>query len=98
MMRNLLIETQSSKPAPCQMHAQFLDQFALTGDAKEIADQENAQHKLRINRWSARLAVAFLQLLSHEGKADVLFDEPQQVGFRNLIFQTEVVAAILIFP
>jgi hypothetical protein len=31
------------------MHAQFLDQFALAGDAIEIADQENAQQKLGIN-------------------------------------------------
>jgi hypothetical protein len=30
-------------------------------------------------------------LFAHESKADVLFDEPQQVGFRNLIFQAEVV-------
>src|SRR5882724_1822382 len=29
--------------------------------------------------------------LAHEGKADVPFDESQQVGFRNLIFQAEVV-------
>ena len=63
------------------MHAQFLDQFALAGDAIEIADQENAQQKLRINRRSARLAVTLPQLLAHEGEADVLFDESQQVGF-----------------
>src|SRR5258708_3074055 len=33
VMRDLLIEAQSGKPAPRQMHAQFLDQLALTGDA-----------------------------------------------------------------
>jgi len=30
-------------------------------------------------------------LLPDELEADVLVDQPQQVGFRNLIFQTEVV-------
>jgi hypothetical protein len=30
-------------------------------------------------------------LLPDELKADVLVDEPQQMVFRNLIFQTEVV-------
>src|SRR5207302_3791767 len=44
-----------------------------------------------INRRSARLAVTLPQPLAHEGKADVPFDESQQVGFRNLIFQPEVV-------
>ena len=73
------------------MHAQFLDQLALAGDAVEIADQQDAQQKLGIDRRPARLAVAVLQLFAHEGKADVLFDEPQQMGLRNLIFQAEVV-------
>ena len=46
VMRNLLIEAPSAKPAPRQMHAQFLDQLALTGDAIQVADQEDAQPKL----------------------------------------------------
>jgi hypothetical protein len=44
-----------------------------------------------INPWAARVAVTLLQLLAHKGKADVLVDLPQQVAFRNLIFQPEVV-------
>ena len=32
-----------------------------------------------------------LQLLPHKGKADVLFDQPQQMSLRNLIFQAEVI-------
>jgi len=73
------------------VHAQFLHQFPLAGNAVQIADQQDAQQKLGINRRTARLAVTVLQLLPHKGKADVLFDEPQQVGLRNLIFQAEVV-------
>ena len=90
-MRDLLIEAQSREPAPRQMHAQFLHQLPLAGDAVQIANQQNAQQKLGINRWTAGLAVTLLQPLAHKGKADVLFDEPQQVGLRNLIFQAEVV-------
>ena len=73
------------------MHAQFLHQLPLTGDVVQIADQQNAQPKLGINRWTTRLAVTRLQPLAHKGKADVFFDQPQQVGLRNLIFQAEVV-------
>ena len=75
-MRDLLIEAQAGKPAPGQMHAQFLDQLALTANAIPLADQEDAQPKLRINRWAARLAVAVLQLFAYKRKADVLFDQP----------------------
>jgi hypothetical protein len=35
--------------------------------------------------------VTLLQPFALKGKANVFFDEPQQVGVRNLIFQTEVV-------
>ena len=47
--------------------------------------------KLGINRRSAGVAVACFQLLAHKRKADVLIDEPQQMGLWNLIFQAEVV-------
>ena len=48
-MRNLLIESQPGEPAPGQMHAQFLDQFTLTGNAIQVADQQDAQQKLWID-------------------------------------------------
>ena len=91
VMRNLLIETQAGEPAPRQMHAQFLHQLAFAGDAVQIADQQNAQQKFGINGRTAGIAVTRFQLLPHKGKADVLFNEPQQMSLRNLIFQAEVV-------
>jgi hypothetical protein len=91
VMRDFLIETQAREPAPRQVHAQFLHQLALTGDAVQVADQQDAQQKLGINGRTAGVAVTRLQLLPHKGKADVLFDQPQQMSLRNLIFQTEVI-------
>jgi len=89
-MRNLLIEAQTSEPAPRQVHAQFLHQLPLAGDAIQVADQQDAQQKFGINRRTAGLTVTRFQLLPHEGKADVPFNEPQQVGLRNLIFQAKI--------
>ena len=57
----------------------------------KIADQQNAQQKLGINGRTAGIAVTRFQLLPHKGKADVLFDQPQQMSLRNLIFQAEVI-------
>src|ERR1035438_10768939 len=57
VMRNLLIETQSREPAPCQMHAQLLHQLAFTGDAIQIANQQDAQQKFGINGRTAGIAV-----------------------------------------
>src|SRR6201986_2362580 len=89
VMGNLLIEAESGKPAPGQMHLQFLDQLALAGDAIEIADQQDAQQKFRIDRGSAGIAVGVLQLLPNEIEADVSVDETEQVVFRNLIFNAK---------
>jgi hypothetical protein len=36
------LRAQSSEPAPCQMHAQLFQQLPLTGDAVQIAQQQNA--------------------------------------------------------
>src|SRR5438477_3632785 len=91
VMRDLLIEAQSGEPAPRQVHAQFLHQFPLAGDAVQIAHQKNAQQKFGINRRTASLAVTLLQPLAHKAKADVLFNQPQQMSLGNLIFQAEVV-------
>jgi hypothetical protein len=56
-----------------------------------IADQQNAQQELVINRGATGVAVAVSQSLAHKPKADVLLDQPQQMVLGNLIFQTEVV-------
>src|ERR1035437_5149782 len=77
--------------APRQVHAQFLHQLPLAGDAVQIADQQNAQQELGINRGPTGFAVAVSQSLAHNLKTDVLLDQPQQVGLRNLIFQAEVI-------
>jgi len=75
VMRDLLIEAQTGEPAPRQMHAQFLHQVAFAGDAVQIADQENAQQELGINRGATGLAVAVSQSLAHKLKTDVLLDQ-----------------------
>jgi len=73
------------------MHAQLLDQLALAGDAIQIANQQNAQQQLWINRRTAHIAVTLFQLLTHKGEADVFVDEPQKMVFWNLIFEPEVI-------
>ena len=40
---------------------------------------------------STRVAIAGLQSLAHESRVDVSVDEPQQMIFRNVVFDSEVV-------
>ena len=89
-MRNLLIKAKTREPAPRQVHAQFFQQLPLTGDAVEIPQQQHPQQHFRINRRSARFAVGGTQLLPHKIETDVAVDQAQQIIFRNLIFDAEV--------
>src|ERR1700740_3723107 len=77
VMGNLLIEAESGKPAPSQMHLQLLEQLQLAGNTIEIADQQDTQQEFRIDRGSARIAVGVLQLLTNEIEADVPVKETQ---------------------
>src|SRR5437773_8927777 len=45
VVRNLLIEPQPGEPAPRQMHAQFLEQFALTSYAVQGTDARRARRE-----------------------------------------------------
>ena len=90
-MRDLLIEPQPGEPAPRQMHAQLFHQLALAGNAVQVADQQHAQQQFGIDRWPPRLTVALFPLLPDELETDMFVDEPQQMIFRNLIFQAEVI-------
>ena len=58
VMWNLLIETQPGEPSPRQVHTEFFHQLAFARDAVQIADQQNAQQQLGINRRPPGSAVA----------------------------------------
>src|SRR5258708_4225432 len=91
MVRNLLIEAESREPSPRQMHAQLFHQFPLARDPVEIADQQHAQQQFRVDGWPSRVAVRVLQLGSNKVEVDVAINQAQQMIFRNLIFEAEVV-------
>jgi len=83
----------------------FLGRLELVGDQQssrggleqqsEHCSEQDAQQKFGINGRTAGIAVTRFQPLPHKGKADVFFDQPQQMSLRNLIFQAEVVETAL---
>jgi len=91
VLRNLLIEAQSGEPPPRQMHAQLFHQLPFARDAIEIADQQHTQQQFRVDGWPSHVAVRVLQLCSNKVEVDVLINLAQQMIFRNLIFEAEVV-------
>jgi hypothetical protein len=73
------------------VHVQFFHQLALAGNAVQITQEQNGQQELGIDRWSSGFAAAVFQLLPYKLKTGVFVDQPQQMVFTNLIFQTEVI-------
>src|SRR5512135_2130191 len=55
VVRNLLIESQPSEPAPRQMHAHLFHQFPLARHPVEIANQEHAQQQFWVDGWPSRV-------------------------------------------
>jgi hypothetical protein len=83
LMRDLLIEADSCEPAPRQMHAQFLHQFAFAADAIQVAVQQRA--------WAGSLSSNML-LLNLILLIDVTFSTPTP-WFRQLDFDTWKIAS-----
>ena len=90
-MGNVLIEAQPCEPAISEMHPDILRQAALTGDSVQIANQENAQQNLWIDRWAACVALVLLQGLTHKSEVDVPINEPQQVVLWDMLFDSKVI-------
>lgn len=86
-----LIEPDPREPAIRQVHADLFHQPPLAGDAVEIANQENAQQNLRVDRRPAGVAVVGPQARAHETEINLALDQPQQMGLRNMVFEFEVI-------
>jgi hypothetical protein len=56
------------------MHAQFFDQFALAGDAVQIADQQNTEQQFGADGRPSSIAVTLLGPLANKPVVDVLVD------------------------
>src|SRR5260370_39612909 len=77
VVRNFRIKPETCEPAPGEMHAQFLNKLALAADAVQMANQQNAQQQLWINRRTTSIAIAILQSLAHETEVNMLINQPQ---------------------
>jgi hypothetical protein len=69
VMRNFLIETETCEAAPCQMHAQFLNELSLAADAIQIANQDNAQQQFWIDRRTTSVAIAVLSAVHERSRS-----------------------------
>jgi hypothetical protein len=93
VVRNLVLQIELAEPAVRQVQLDFLTQLALRTDAVTVADDENPDHQLGVDRRAADVAVVGLQLLVQFGQRHRYEDvhPPQQVVLRDAIFEPELV-------
>ena len=92
MVRQRLVKPQAGEPPIGEMHPDFVQQAPLAGDPLEVPDEQQAQQYFRVNRGSTRRAIEACQPVSHEAEIDRAVDQPEQVGFGDLVLEAEVIA------
>ncbi len=89
MIWNRLVEAQTRKPPVGKVRTDLVKQPPFTRDSVEIADQQDAQQKLGIDRRPANLTVEWRQLFAN--KVHVSVDRAQQVIRWDPIVEAEIV-------
>src|SRR5258707_995538 len=69
---NRTVEPEPAEPAVRKVQVNFLAQPSFRADAKAVADDQHADHQLRVDRGPTHLAVEWRQFL----RQPVEFDEP----------------------
>src|SRR5262245_54135353 len=65
MVRNLVIESEPTKPAIRQVKFDLLTQLALRANTIAVGNDQHAEHELRVDRRTTDVAVEGLKLLAH---------------------------------
>src|SRR5829696_8306080 len=93
VMRDLVIKVEPAEPTIGQMQLDFLRQLALRPQARAVPNNQHPDHQLRINRWSADLAVIGAQPLVHIGqrRGNKNIDAPEQVVLRDALIEPKLI-------
>jgi hypothetical protein len=88
---NLALKTQAAEPPIGKIEMHLLTQAALGANGEAIADDQDSNHQLRINRGATNLAVEWLQLAAHVTQIKEPVNLAKDVIRRNVLIKTEIV-------
>jgi hypothetical protein len=91
MVRDLAIQTEPTEPAICEIEMNLLAQAALRPYAHAIADDQHADHQLRIDRGATGAAVERLQPLTEAIEIKMPVDASQHVIERDMVVEAEII-------
>ena len=91
MIRNLAVQPEPAEPAIREVEMNLLAKPPFGPDAHAVADDQHADHQLRVDRGAASLAVERLQRLTEIGEVQMTVDAPEQVIGRHVLVEAEIV-------
>ena len=88
---NPAVQSKPAEPAIGQIEVNLVAKAALGPNAHAVADDQHADHQLRINRGSAHLAVKRLQRLAEVIQIEVAVNAPKHVVGRDVVIEAKIV-------
>jgi len=96
VVRNGVIEVESAEPAIRQVQADLLTQPALGSNAEAVADDQHADHQLRIDRRAAGVAVERCEVMPQLAEVEEAIDGAQQMSARHVLLEVEGVEELVL--
>ncbi len=93
-----VLETEPAEPAVGQVHRDILAQPPLRADRIAVADQQHPDHRLRINRRGARMAVVRRKFAAKPTQVENRLDPARRVLRRNHLVETKLVEQTVLPP
>ena len=91
MIRHLAIQAEAAEPAVGKIKVDLVTKPPFGPNAHAVADDQHAQHQVRIDRGPTNHAVEGLQLCADTLQIDEPIDATKQMIVRHMIVQGEVV-------
>ena len=98
MVRDLVLDAQTTEPAVCQIDLNLGTDPSLRPDSKDVTDQQHADHQFRIDRGASGVAVKRRKLLVDPTKIEHSIDPPYHVIGWNHFIKMECVEELPLTP
>ena len=91
MIRDSAVQSEPAEPAIRQIEVSLFTQAALGSDAHAVADDQHADHQLRIDGGAAHPAVKRLQRLAEVIEGEMAVNAPEHMVGRDMILKAEII-------
>jgi len=91
VIRDSAVQPEPTKPAISQIEVNLFAKAALGPNAHAVADDQHADHQLRIDRGSADMAVKRPQRLAQISQVQVTVDAPEHVIRWDVLVEAEII-------